>query len=170
MFLPETEHVYVEMPWGFKQQIRKTQASKIKPSTLQAQAVSSSLLALVPDQQAQTVQPHTVRTRPLSIQWLTSDHCHICWWSSILEPKWIHLWIRTISSQAWSWAQRRGRCCWISRSWTALWWGERTNPHNSRRADQMIIDALGLNMDLSNAKHTPAERKPLVKDAEGEPA
>ena len=30
-----------------------------------------------------------------------------------------------------------------------------------------IIEALGLDMDLSNAKSTPAERKPLIKDEDG---
>jgi hypothetical protein len=32
-----------------------------------------------------------------------------------------------------------------------------------------IIEALGLDMDQTNAKGTPAERKPLVKDENGEP-
>ncbi len=32
-----------------------------------------------------------------------------------------------------------------------------------------IIDALGLDMDQTNAKGTPAERKPLVKDENGKP-
>lgn len=32
-----------------------------------------------------------------------------------------------------------------------------------------IIEALGLELDLSNAKRTPAERRPLVRDLEGDP-
>ena len=32
-----------------------------------------------------------------------------------------------------------------------------------------IIDALGLDLDLSNAKATPSERKPLIKDENGPP-
>jgi hypothetical protein len=32
-----------------------------------------------------------------------------------------------------------------------------------------VIEALGLDMDQTNAKGTPAERKPLVKDDNGEP-
>ena len=32
-----------------------------------------------------------------------------------------------------------------------------------------IIEALGLDMDQTNAKGTPAERKPLVKDKNGKP-
>ncbi len=34
---------------------------------------------------------------------------------------------------------------------------------------KQIIEALGLDMDQTNAKGTPAERKPLVKDENGEP-
>jgi hypothetical protein len=32
-----------------------------------------------------------------------------------------------------------------------------------------IIEGLGLDMDKTNAKGTPAERKPLVRDENGEP-
>ena len=32
-----------------------------------------------------------------------------------------------------------------------------------------VIEALGLDMDQTNAKGTPAECKPLVKDENGEP-